>query len=170
MRKLHTTCFVLALAACTRTDEPAPTTAPAPTTPTTIGAPGSQNLAPLAGIAVRMHEESAQRPHVKVTAETLFDALAARGISFASKKQVLAATAQASYCALGVTRESVAIAVCEYVDQDAARAGKQLLDTRYAKLVPDAVRSVNGNTLVTIANGTGHPAVRDQVLETFKSL
>jgi hypothetical protein len=168
MRLMHTISFVLALAACTRTDEPAPS--PPPPSPTTIGAPGSQNLAPLAGIAVRMHEESAQRPPVRVSADTLFDALAAHGISLASKKQVLAATAQASYCALGVTRESVAIAVCEYATQDAARAGKQLLDTRYAKLVPDAVRTLNGNTLVTVANGTGHPAVRDRVLETFKSL
>ena len=169
MRTLHTTCFVLALAACSRTEQPAPTPPPA-SAPTTIGAPGSQNLAPLAGIAVRMNEESAQRPPVKVTAEAVFDALAARGISLTSKKQVLAATALASYCALGVTAESIAIAVCEYASQAAARAGKQLLDTRYTKLVPDAVRSLNGSTLVTVANGTGHPAVRDQVLETFKSL
>lgn len=169
MRTMHTICFVLAVAACKRADEPAPSPPPA-SAPTTIGAPGSQDLAPLAGIAVRMHEEAAQRPQVKVTADAVFDALAARGVSLASKKQVLAATAQASYCALGVTAESVAIAVCEYASQDAARAGKQLLDTRYAKLVPDAVRSLNGNTLVTVANGTGHPAVRDQVLETFSSL
>jgi hypothetical protein len=169
MRTMHTICFVLALAACKRADEPAPPPPPA-SAPTTIGAPGSQNLAPLAGIAVRMHEESAQRPQVEVTAEALFDAITARGISLASKKQVLAATAQASYCALGVTTDSVAIAVCEYASPAAARAGKQLLDTRYAKLVPDAVRSVNGNTLVTVANGTGHPAVRDQVLATFESL
>jgi hypothetical protein len=169
MRTMHTICFVLALAACKRT-EPAAPPPPVTTTPTTTSAPGSQNLAPLAGIAVRMHDEATQRPHVKVTAEALFDALASRGVEFASKKQVLAATAQASYCALGVTAESIAIAVCEYATADAARAGKQLLDTRYAKLVPDAVRSLNGNTLVTVANGTGHPARRDQVLETFSSL
>ena len=170
MRTMHTICFVLALAACKRADEPAPPPPIPSSAPTTTSAPGSQNLAPLAGIAVRMHEESAQRPTVKVSADTLFDALTARGISLASKKQVLAATAQASYCALAVTQESVAIAVCEYATQEAARAGKQLLDTRYAKLVPDAVRSLNGNTLVTVANGTGHPAIRDQVLETFRSL
>ncbi len=171
MRTVRTTLFVLALAACKREPAPTPAAPPsAPSAPTTAGAPGSQNLAPLAGIAVRMHEEAAQRPAVKVSADKLFDALAARGIELTSKKQVLAATAQASYCALGVTRESIAVAVCEYASQDAARAGKQLLDSRYAKLVPDAVRSLNGTTLVTVANGTGHPAVRDQVLETFRSL
>lgn len=171
MRTLHTISFVLALAACNRTPEPAPSPTASPvSSPTTPGAPGSQNLAPLAGIAVRMHEEAAQRPAASVTAERLFDALTARGIELASKKQVLAATAQASYCALGVTRESIAIAVCEYASQDAAVAGKEFLDARYAKLVPDAVRSLNGNTLVTVANGTGHPAVRDRVLDTFKSL
>jgi len=178
MRTLHTICFVLALAAC-KSDPPAPSPPPpAPAsaiaatagTPTTVGAPGSQDLAPLAGVATRMHDEASQRPHVKVTAEAVFDALTQRGIVLASTKQVLAATAAASYCALGVTDDNIAVAVCEYASQAAARAGKRLLDTRYAKLVPDAVRVVNGNTLVTVANGAHVPARRDQVLDTFRSL
>ena len=170
MRTLLTISFVVALAACKR-DRTPPSPAREPElVATSTGAPGSQDLAPLAGIAARMHEESAHRPAVKVTAEQLFRALTDRGVTLTRQQQVLAATAQASYCKLGITIENVAIAVCEYASRDAARAGKQLLDTRYAKLVPDAVRSLNGNTLVTVANGTGHPAVRDQVLDTFKSL
>jgi hypothetical protein len=178
-----TICILIALAAC-KSDRrppapppplPAPTPAAKPmpaleTMPSTSGAPGSQNLAPLAGLATRMHDESSQRPHVKVTAEAVFDALTKRGIALASTKQVLAATAAASYCALGVTDDSVAIAICEYTSADAARAGKRLLDTRYAKLVPDAVRALNGNTLVTVANGAHVPARRDEVLATFRSL
>lgn len=171
MRTLHTISFVLALAACKSDRSPSPAAAPAQElVATSPGAPGSQNLAPLAGIAARMHEEAAQRPASKLSAERVFRALTDRGITLARQQQVLATTAQAQYCALGVTVENVAIAVCEYASQDAARAGKDLLDTRYAKLVPDAVRSLNGTTLVTVANGTGHPAVRDQVLDTFKSL
>ena len=45
-----------------------------------------------------------------------------------------------------------------------------MMDSRYAKLVPDAVREVNGDTLVTVANASQHRDVRDQVLETFKAL
>ena len=45
-----------------------------------------------------------------------------------------------------------------------------MLDTRYAKLVPDAVRVLNGSTLVTVANAAHVPARRDQVLDTFRSL
>jgi hypothetical protein len=172
MRIMHI-CFALACAAACKAESapsPAPQPAPPPTYPTTQGTPGSQNLTPLAGIATRMHDESAQRPQVKVSAESVFAAVTNAGITLASTKQVLAATAQASYCALGVTDDSIAIAVCEYDSAAAAAAGKRLLDTRYAKLVPDAVRALNGNTLVTVANGAQHPDRRDRVLEAFRSL
>jgi hypothetical protein len=165
-----TICIVVALAAC-KSDPPSPSAPPPePTTPVTAGAPGSQNLAPLAGLSARMQEEATRRPAVEVTAEALFRALGERGITIASQKQVLAATAQASYCALGVTAETIAIAVCEYATREAAAAGKRLLDTRYAQLVPDAVRALNGTTLITIAHGARHRDVRDRVLETFQSL
>ena len=156
--------IVIVLAACKReaTQPPPPAT--------TTSAPGSTNLAPLAGLATRLHSEATQRPAVKVTAEQLFSALGERGITLASTKQVLATTAQAAYCALGVTRDNIAVAVCEYANATDAQAGKQLLDSRYARLVPDAVRVLNGNTLLTVANGSKRPTVRDRVLETFASL
>lgn len=164
--------FVLAIAACSRSETPAPSPAPAP--PPTVdespGAVGSKDLAGLAGLGAKLHAESQQRPAVKVKAEALFDALATRGIELTSTRQVLAATAAADYCALGVTTESIAVAVCEYSTLDAARAGKRLLDTRYARLVPDAVRALNGTTLLTVANGTSHRDVRDRVLDTFATL
>lgn len=161
---MRTILFIVLVAACKRDASPPP---PAPTT---TSAPGSTNLAPLAGLATRLHSEATQRPAVKVTAEQLFSALGERGITLASTKQVLAATAQAAYCALGVTRDNIAVAVCEYPTASDAQAGKQLLDTRYARLVPDAVRVLNGNTLLTVANGSKRPTVRDRVLETFASL
>jgi hypothetical protein len=164
-----TLAFLLTLAACKERPS-APVPMPSPAAPTAINAPGSQNLAPLAHLAPRLRDESARRPGARVTAEHVFASLTERGIQLESTKQVLAATAQASYCALGVTRETIAVAVCEYATTDAARAGKQLLDTRYAKLVPDAVRTLNGTTLITVANGNRHAAIRDRVLETFRSL
>jgi len=137
---------------------------------TSPGVPGSQDLAPLAQVGTEMSAEAQHRPRVAVTTERVFAALAGRGITLASQHQVLATTAAASYCALGVTTESIAIAVCEYPTAQAARAGRELLDRRYRKLVPDAERAVNGTTLVTVANASSHRDVGDRVLETFKSL
>src|SRR5262245_58340465 len=166
--------FVLALSACKHTDKPKPAPQAPPAAPmaapASTGAPGSQDLAPLAQLSSVLSREASARPHVKVTADQVFASLAAHGIALASEKQVLATTAQAAYCALGVTSESVAIAVCEYPTAEAARAGKRLLDTHYAQLVPDAVRMLNGSTLLTVANGSTHVALRDQVLRTFQSL
>ena len=162
--------LVVAIAACSHTESKAPPTpAPAPASaPTTQGIPGSQDLAPLANLGARLRTEATHRPTVKVPAEKLFDALAKQGVTLATHHQVLATTANASYCDLGVTKDTTAIAVCEYPSHAAAEQGKHLLDTRYARLVPDAVRSVNGATLVTVA-GTHH-AQRDEVIHTFLAL
>jgi len=110
MRRL----LVLALAACSSSSAPnpapvpaAPAPAPAPqqeiVTDTTQGVPGSQDLAGLHRVMSQLQREKTARPTVKVTAEKLFGALADQGVKFASQKQVLATTAQAEYCALGVT-------------------------------------------------------------------
>jgi hypothetical protein len=158
---------VLALGACSHRETKAPPPPP-PAAPQTQGIPGSQDLAPLANLGVRLDTEAKHRPLVKVPAEKLFAALAKQGITLASHHQVLATTANASYCDLGVTKDTVAIAVCEYPSHAAAEQGKQLMDTRYAKLVPNAVRSINGSTLVTVA-GT-QTAERDEVIHTFLAL
>ena len=107
---------------------------------------------------------------MKVTVEKLFAALDAKGVKLAAQHQVLASAAAASYCQLGVTPDTVGIAVCEYPSHEAALAGRKMMDSRFAKLVPDAVREVNGATLVTVANASQHVAVRDQILTTFRTL
>src|SRR5262245_7364462 len=98
--------FVLALLACkqdhSKQQQQQQLVASAPS------APGSQDLAPLAGLGAALHREAAERPRVKVTADQVFASLAAHGIALASKKQVLATTAQAAYCALGVTGDAIA--------------------------------------------------------------
>lgn len=157
--------FIMALAACSHHESKAPVPASAPVS---TGVPGSQDLAPLASLGAKLSSEAKHRPAVKVPAERLFDALARQGITLAAHHQVLATTANASYCDLGVTKDTVAIAVCEYPSAEAAQQGKHLLDTRYAQLVPDAVRTINGSTLVTVA-GTQH-ATRDEVIHTFQTL
>lgn len=160
-------------ASCRKSTPPQPTPQPAAAEPIAadkLGTPGSQDLAPLAQLPSRLDGEAKARPHVKVTPEHLFSALDQKGIKLVNQHQVLAAAAAASYCSLGVTKDTIAIAVCEYPSPDEAVAGMKMMNSRYAKLVPDAVREVNGNTLVTIANASQHREVRDQVIETFKAL
>lgn len=168
MRSLLLVIAIGALGACSHRETKAPPPPPPPSAPTTQGIPGSQDLAPLANLGAVLSSEAKHRPTVKVPAEKLFDALAKQGIALATHHQVLATTANASYCDLGVTKDTIAIAVCEYPSEAAAQKGKQLLDGRYAKLVPDAVRTINGSTLVTVA-GT-RTATRDEVIHTFQML
>lgn len=135
-----------------------------------MGVPGSQNLAPLARLAPVMNREARSRPAVRVTADHVFAALTSAGVEIRNQKQVLATTANAAYCALGVTGDSIAVAVCEYPSPAVAKAGLAMLDSRYRKLVPDAVRRINGTTLITVANASSHKDVRDKVLGVFMSL
>ena len=162
-------------AACHKHEAPPPApVAPAPAAPAMaeekIGQPGTTDVGALAQLPNMLGSEAKDRPQTKITVEKLFSALDAKGIKMTSQHQVLAATAGASYCSLGVTADTIAIAVCEYPTEAAAVAGKKMMNTRYAKATPDAVREVNGNTLVTIANASSHHDVRDQVIETFKAL
>jgi hypothetical protein len=166
---------VCLFAACKHDTAPPPAPAPAPQTQPalaadTTGVPGTKDLAGLQALPPMMNAEAAHRPAVAVPAEKLFDALAQHGVDVANKHQVLAKTAAASYCMLGTADGTIGVAVCEYPSHDAALAGQKLMDERYKKLVPDAVRAINGSTLVTVANAEHKPAVRDRVLETFKAL
>ncbi|MEO8842803.1 MAG: hypothetical protein ABI591_06560 [Kofleriaceae bacterium] len=151
---------------------PAPAVAEAPVVAEEkIGQPGTLDTGTLAQLPNMLGGEAKDRPAAtKVSIEHLFSALDAKGIKLVSQHQVLAAAAAASYCSLGVTKDTVAIAVCEYPTHEQAVAGAKMMNERYAKLTPDAVREVNGNTLVTVANASHHRDVRDQVLETFKAL
>lgn len=164
---------VLCMVACKHDAAPPPARsapAPAPLMSDTKGAPGTQDLGGFAQLQPLLSDEQAHRPAVKVPVEKIFDSLTQRGVAIATKHQVLGRTAGAAYCMLGVTDANIAIAACEYPSHQAAETGAKLLDTRYAKLVPDAKRRINGETLVTVANGDRAPAVRDRVFETFMAL
>lgn len=162
----------ICLASCSnKSQNPAPAPEPvAVAAPEQVGQPGSTNLTALAGLPQALEEETGHRPATKVPVERVFSALEDKGIALTTKHQVLASAASASYCSLGVTADTIAIAVCEYPSHEAALAGRKLMDSHYAKLVPDAVREVNGNTLVTVANASAHRDVRDRVIDTFKAL
>lgn len=170
MRRLAFVAICL-LASCRRSDSPKPAPQAEPVAAVEqVGQPGSTNLTALAGLPRALEEETGHRPATKVPVERVFAALQDKGIALTTQHQVLASAASASYCSLGVTADTIAIAVCEYPTHEAALAGRKMMDSHYAKLVPDAVREINGNTLVTVANASAHRDVRDRVIDTFKAL
>ncbi|HEX4454620.1 MAG TPA: hypothetical protein VH143_27355 [Kofleriaceae bacterium] len=174
MRTFATLSVCLLFAACKHEAAAPPAPAAQPPQPGFVtdptGIPGTKDLQGLAALPPMLSNETSHRAAVKVPVEKVFDSLAQSGIELTTKHQVLARTAAASYCMLGVTKDTVAIAVCEYPSHDAAVAGEKLLDSRYAKLVPDAKRAINGATLVTVANADTHRDVRDRIFTTFKAL
>jgi hypothetical protein len=172
MRTFATLSVCLLFVACKHeTAAPPPPTSAQPgfvNDPT--GIPGTKDLQGLAALPPLLNDETSRRAPVKLPVEKVFDSLAQQGIELTNKHQVLARVAAASYCVLGVTKDTVAISVCEYPSHDAAVAGAKLLDTRYAKLVPDAKREINDTTLVTVANAETHRDERDRIFSTFKAL
>jgi hypothetical protein len=174
MRTFATLSVCLLFVACKHEAAAPPAPAEPPEQPGFVndptGIPGTKDLQGLAALPPLLSSETSHRATVKLPVEKVFDSLAQSGIELTTKHQVLARTAAASYCMLGVTKDTVAIAVCEYPSHDAAVAGEKLLDSRYAKLVPDAKREINGATLVTVANADTHRDVRDRIFNTFKAL
>ena len=140
--------LLVALAACSHASKhhtPPPAPPPLAEAPTTQGVPGSQDLAPLQSLGARLSEERTHRPPAK-TGDQLFAALGKEGITLASHHQVLAADCGCAATAISASpSEAIAIAVCEYALRRRRREGQALMDERYAKLVPDAVRTVNGS-------------------------
>lgn len=129
----------------------------------------SKELAPL---LARMRYESSHRPSSEVTAERVLDALEHAQLPVPSRRQYLGASLRASYCTGGVTRDGLAIAVCEYPDAEAAVAGKQLMDRRFAAMKQAASRRAHRNTVLTIAGQTNpsNNALVERAFEVFAAL
>ncbi|MBA3392568.1 MAG: hypothetical protein H0T89_07990 [Deltaproteobacteria bacterium] len=173
------------LVACGKSDDPKPAPkavepatatagsagpAPAMGTEKTGGVPGSENLAPLAGLMAQLETEAKSRPAAKVTAERAFEAIKAAGLEVGEPQQVLGKTALAKYCAAARIEPAIGVSVCEYETAEQAKAGGAFMDKNFKGLAPDAARVINGTTLLTVANATGHEDVRKRVLALFKSL
>lgn len=165
-------------AACNRHghEHPPPPTAPA--APATTPAPptaGAKRIDPsqdVRGLLGRMQEEAANRPSSGITAEQVFDALEHSGLQLADRRQYFGATAKASYCAGGTTRDGIAISVCEYADARRAGEGKRYMDTQFAAMAKHAVRMVHGATVLTIVppDAIAHAELVQRATRTFRSL
>ncbi len=129
----------------------------------------SKELAPL---VARLRYESSHRPSSAITAERVLDALEQAQLPVSSRRQYLGGTLQASYCTGGASRDGLAIAVCEYPDAEAAVAGKQLMDRRFAAIKQVAQRRAHHNTVLTIAGDTNatNTALVERAFEVFAAL
>lgn len=138
------------------------------TRPTRSIAP-TKELAPL---IARLDYEARHRPDGELKAERVLDALEQQQLAVAVRRQYLGAALRASYCIGGATHDGLSVAVCEYSSREAALAGKQLMDSRFAAVSESAVREVKDNAVLTIA-GYADEAQRARIaraLQVFATL
>ncbi len=162
--------LVVALLGCNREPSPVPAASSPPPARTDVrSVEPSKELAPL---VARLRYEADHRPSSAVTAERVLDALEHAQLPVSSRRQYLGGTLRASYCAGGVTRDGLAIAVCEYPDATTATAGKQLMDSRFAAMKQVALRKAHRNTVLTIAGNTNpsNSALVERAFEVFATL
>ena len=98
----------------------------------------------------RLAREANARPPGAVRVEQVLSALERGGITVARRRQVLATTLGAAYCASAVTTTGVALSLCEYPAADVARRGLEYSRRTFDRLIPDRRLLVNGQTLLTV--------------------
>jgi hypothetical protein len=155
MHKALTCALLLGIAACSR--EPAAPAQPTPTataTPPTMPPETGPTMRTLAGT---LRAEASRRPTVGLRAETVFAALADAGVVVDAPHQYLGATARADYCAGGTTADGLAVAVCEYASAEAAAAGRDHVERRYAAMNSFREIHVRGATTLTLTTAPARP-------------
>lgn len=137
-----------------------------------------QELAPLPApdpklarvpLGERLSMEAEARPALAVRPEQLDEALRARGVTIARKRQVLASTLGAAYCELAVSNEGLAVSLCEYADAAAAELGGKHSHRMFDRLMPGRSLATRDNVLLTVTQGAGLAAEQQAalVLEVF---
>ena len=147
----------------------APTPTPAPSAPPPVAATAaSPELRTLAG---RLAYEAAHRPTTAIRLEALVTAAAAAGTEINDTRQYLGLTAAAAYCAGGLTKDGLAVSVCEYPDPAAAIAGRDYVNRRFAAVGPARQIVVRGAaTLTTATTDPNLTATRTAVERVFTTL
>jgi hypothetical protein len=168
------------VAGCSKSPAPAPT--PVPTTPTPPTAPqaavvpksdgpvGSKDLVGLENLIPIMRDEAANRPKVDVTPEKLFDALDRAGMQTKQRKQVLARSAGANFCAIAKLDSPtgiIGVVACEYESPAIASTMREALDK---SRISNVSRETRGGTLVTITNVETNRDARDRVFQVLRTL
>jgi hypothetical protein len=135
MRKL---CLVVVLLSACHREKPAPQ-AP-PLDPEVLRLP----------LADRLAREAGARPTGTLRAEEVMAALTRGGLALEGGKQVLASTVGAAYCTSAGTAKGLAVAVCEYPEEEAARKGMEYSHRAFDRLIPGRRLLVNRKTMLTV--------------------
>jgi hypothetical protein len=152
MRKLLL--VVVLLSACHR-DKPAPQAPPLD--------PEAMRLP----LAARLAREAGGRPTDTLRAEEVMAALGRGGLALLGTRQVLASTVGAAYCTSAGTARGVAIAICEYPAEEAAKKGMEYSHQVFDRLIPGRRLLVNRKTLLTV---TGADDEARRAAEIFAAL
>jgi hypothetical protein len=112
----------------------------------------------------RLARDARNRPHIKPNAEDIFSTLERAGAMVPQKEQTMGNTYKASYCIGGYTADrTLAINVCEYIDDDAADAGGKLSKSLFPHMAGREVYNHKATTL-TIVRLTPDGAVLERKL------
>jgi hypothetical protein len=158
--------IAIALPSCTKKDaEPeaarlpssTPASAPAPAAAPAL-LPAARDPRPDDTLFGLLATEAQSRPRIQPAADDVFAALEKGGLAVADRKQSLGRTYKAAFCTGGYTKDaSLAVSVCEYPDDAAAKAG---LDAARALFPGMSNRTVAGHksTLIIVINEKGDAA------------
>jgi hypothetical protein len=94
-------------------------------------------------------------------------ALSRGGLTLQGTQQVLASTVGAAYCTSAGTPRGVAIAVCEYPAEEAARRGLEYSHRAFDRLIPGRRLLLNRKTMLTV---TGADDEAKRAAEIFAAL
>jgi len=123
-------------------------------------------------LGARLADEAASRPGRALRAEQLFAALERRGVLLSQKRQVLASTVGARYCELAVSDSGLGVSVCEYADDQAARAGSDASHQRFDAIVPGRTLLTRAGSVLTLTPPQNERARREAnaITDTFAAL
>jgi hypothetical protein len=147
-----------------------PGTARSTVTPATVPTPppAPYGLA----LADRLTREAAQRPSDTPKAEDVLAAVAKSGVPLAEEAQHLASPVGASFCVGARSPQNVAMSACEYADDAAATAGRDMSRKAFANVLHRDV-VLNKKTTLTILQApfdAQSQAAHDAAVAAFKKL
>jgi hypothetical protein len=183
MRSRTFAAAVLVLVACSKKSDPSPgpealpassPTPPAPAQSASASAPpqASAPAAVAATLAERLLNEARNRPPIHPNADEVLVAFAKAGGSVGAKRQGLAVTYKASFCEGGTTSDgTVTLGICEYADDNAAKAGLAALQAIYpAKQARHVLHKDTVLTTLRLQDGPAPQALESKLVAAYLAL
>ena len=124
--------------------------------------PSAPSLSRAASLMDRLEQERLSRPHGnKRSVEDVVAAIRRAGVVLDEPKQHLGAPIGALYCVGAHTEHDVAISVCEFADEKAALAGRDLSRVAFQKIAHRTVHAEAETTLALLESPPNRESERD---------